>query len=801
MDSGSEKSSVSRLIGWLRGKGDSSDSTPTEQDRSPGSTGSHNEVTARTEGVASGTPDAPAETTPSHLPSEQASVPPNAASLDLDSAAESGKESSSSSADSSADATAPASQPPSPPQAPDSSAESAPAPSEATTSAPVEPGSTRGAPLTGSSLTDLGDVKENARRANYGRGNLETGALASAGSPAREEPELEQEPDAGDASVAEGREAATDQAGSSLDASEPGTLRDAEPAEPVAGQDPPPEQPAGLSAADLVAGASSNLTSAQETLANGSSRASAEPETVVAAADETSAEDDTSLSGQESELETADDSPVSTADNLGTTDTTDTELSLLSEAESDSVDPAAAFAAGLSATEPVMDAEPTPDEITEDEYDRRDAFDSVDSTGIFGLADSDSGDLDYLDEASRESFESTVDELPESTGLFGLRDEPSTDLGYLSASETERFSDEALTTSDVSISDDFDSSAGSSKEADSPASVLTDEPSGGTGAASEMAPESATGLVETSSASGEEPSGTDLSASAEIEAASVDPTATADPESLLSSDTEAPVNASIGDTGQSEPIEEDSAELQFTDSAPPPPADVDQTTTAVLDDDPGGSLGDSGDTSTTPSRTSTSQSTGTGERVKGVDGVCPPDYPIKGNASSKVYHVPGLLSYDKTKAEWCFPTEEDAVSFGYRAPGGHRNQVSGHAGGSSTSPAGLQHSTPDEPAPAPAVTDPPAANSTANGQPATPVTTAQHSAAADIAGADTEPQGRVAGDGTRTCPAGYPIKGNGGSMIYHVPGTSSYDATIPEWCFATEDDAISAGFRAPRRRG
>ncbi len=37
-------------------------------------------------------------------------------------------------------------------------------------------------------------------------------------------------------------------------------------------------------------------------------------------------------------------------------------------------------------------------------------------------------------------------------------------------------------------------------------------------------------------------------------------------------------------------------------------------------------------------------------------------------------------------------------------------------------------------------------------------------------------------------------------MIYHVPGTAAYDATIPEWCFATEDDAINAGFRAPRRR-
>jgi hypothetical protein len=59
--------------------------------------------------------------------------------------------------------------------------------------------------------------------------------------------------------------------------------------------------------------------------------------------------------------------------------------------------------------------------------------------------------------------------------------------------------------------------------------------------------------------------------------------------------------------------------------------------------------------------------------------------------------------------------------------------------------------------------------------------------------------GAVQGDGTRTCPAGYPIKGNASSMIYHVPGTNSYDNTVPEWCFATEGDAQQAGYRAPRR--
>lgn len=50
-----------------------------------------------------------------------------------------------------------------------------------------------------------------------------------------------------------------------------------------------------------------------------------------------------------------------------------------------------------------------------------------------------------------------------------------------------------------------------------------------------------------------------------------------------------------------------------------------------------------------------------------------------------------------------------------------------------------------------------------------------------------------------SCPAGLPIKGNADSMIYHVPGGGSYDATDPEECFATEADAVAAGYRRSKR--
>jgi hypothetical protein len=55
----------------------------------------------------------------------------------------------------------------------------------------------------------------------------------------------------------------------------------------------------------------------------------------------------------------------------------------------------------------------------------------------------------------------------------------------------------------------------------------------------------------------------------------------------------------------------------------------------------------------------------------------------------------------------------------------------------------------------------------------------------------------VRGDGTKECPAGYPVKGNGDSGLYHEPGSSSYAQTIPEFCFTSVSAAEAAGFHAP----
>jgi hypothetical protein len=46
-------------------------------------------------------------------------------------------------------------------------------------------------------------------------------------------------------------------------------------------------------------------------------------------------------------------------------------------------------------------------------------------------------------------------------------------------------------------------------------------------------------------------------------------------------------------------------------------------------------------------------------------------------------------------------------------------------------------------------------------------------------------------------PDGFPIKGNAGSMLYHVPGSSFYTRTVVEVWFASPKAAETAGFQLP----
>ncbi len=61
------------------------------------------------------------------------------------------------------------------------------------------------------------------------------------------------------------------------------------------------------------------------------------------------------------------------------------------------------------------------------------------------------------------------------------------------------------------------------------------------------------------------------------------------------------------------------------------------------------------------------------------DGSIPPGYEIKGNASSKKFHIPGGRYYDITVAELFFDTVESAEAAGYEAPAADADKMADQA--------------------------------------------------------------------------------------------------------------------------
>lgn len=54
--------------------------------------------------------------------------------------------------------------------------------------------------------------------------------------------------------------------------------------------------------------------------------------------------------------------------------------------------------------------------------------------------------------------------------------------------------------------------------------------------------------------------------------------------------------------------------------------------------------------------------------VDPTDGECPLTHPVKGNASSRIYHVPGSRHFDRTMPERCYRDAAAAEADGIRAP-------------------------------------------------------------------------------------------------------------------------------------
>ena len=176
-------------------------------------------------------------------------------------------------------------------------------------------------------------------------------------------------------------------------------------------------------------------------------------------------------------------------------------------------------------------------------------------------------------------------------------------------------------------------------------------------------------------------------------------------------------------------------------------------------------------------------------RVQGMQD-CPEEFPIKGNESSGIYHVPGSASYEGTVPEICFDSIDTAAANGFRAARGSAAPASQKSAApeQSTAFTGVDRQDDRSGLDAPAF----ASAETEMGIAAAP-------ASSDLI--TERGEGFVKVQGMSVCPDGFPIKGNANSGIFHAPTDASYARTIPEICFATEDIAAANGFRPPARRG
>jgi hypothetical protein len=52
-------------------------------------------------------------------------------------------------------------------------------------------------------------------------------------------------------------------------------------------------------------------------------------------------------------------------------------------------------------------------------------------------------------------------------------------------------------------------------------------------------------------------------------------------------------------------------------------------------------------------------------QVEPVDGACPASHPVKGKASSGLFHLPGMVAYERANADTCFVDADAAEAAGF----------------------------------------------------------------------------------------------------------------------------------------
>jgi hypothetical protein len=52
--------------------------------------------------------------------------------------------------------------------------------------------------------------------------------------------------------------------------------------------------------------------------------------------------------------------------------------------------------------------------------------------------------------------------------------------------------------------------------------------------------------------------------------------------------------------------------------------------------------------------------------VEPVDGTCPTSHPVKAKLASKIFHLPGMLNYERTRPDRCYADADAATTDGLR---------------------------------------------------------------------------------------------------------------------------------------
>jgi hypothetical protein len=52
--------------------------------------------------------------------------------------------------------------------------------------------------------------------------------------------------------------------------------------------------------------------------------------------------------------------------------------------------------------------------------------------------------------------------------------------------------------------------------------------------------------------------------------------------------------------------------------------------------------------------------------VEPVGNTCPPSHPVKAKLSSRLFHLPGMFAYERTRPDRCYRDEDAAAADGLR---------------------------------------------------------------------------------------------------------------------------------------